>query len=135
MWPELNELSRTGCYWVLFLGLLAESCFLTTFFLPGSLLAIVGGALSARGVLDPGLMGLTALAGVLLGDSLSFWASRWGAAEWPHVARRIHPLRQWLTRPEVRPDRLLASGVFHFTSIGRFVMPLAFGASTIDFRL
>lgn len=60
-------------YLIVFVGVLLESFFLTSWAAPGTVILLLGGFYSAGGHLNPFLVGLVAFGAALLGDLLGFY--------------------------------------------------------------
>jgi membrane-associated protein len=102
------ELVAAYGYPLLFVASLAESTFVVGLFIPGDAIAIVGGALAARGPLLVVPTYVAVTAGVMLGSVLSFWLGRRGG---------IPLLERWGARGRITRARLEALET-HFRTHG-----------------
>lgn len=76
--PAVQHLGFVG-YWLVLLVSFAESLAFVGEFVPGGILVILAGFLSAQGYLDLGDLIWFAAIGAILGDSLSYWLGSKGA--------------------------------------------------------
>jgi membrane protein DedA with SNARE-associated domain len=94
----LNFASTYG-YVFLFAVSVAENIFLLGFVVPGDVAVVLGGALAARGRLEPFLVAVVVITGVVVGSNTSFWIGRRGGT--PLIER-------WGARFSVDRSRILA---------------------------
>ena len=99
-------------------------------FLEGETCFILGGVAAGQGLLNPWLVGLTALAGGFLGDQVFFLLGRWRGAQvlggWRKLARQAV-----LARRLVRRHAVLLMRCSRFLYGLRMVIPLACGTAGI----
>ncbi|PKH03298.1 hypothetical protein CXF72_07430 [Psychromonas sp. MB-3u-54] len=79
--PSIEHFKVAG-YWIAFFAALLETTLAVGLLLPGSLIILFLGALSARGYLDLGdLIWFSAL-GAIIGDNLNYYLGRKYGAKW-----------------------------------------------------
>jgi membrane-associated protein len=105
-WERLLELASKYGYAFLFAISIAENTFLLGLVVPGDVAVVIGGALAASAALDPVMVTLVVMIGVLLGANLSFWIGRRGgtpliersAARFAVEQRRIEQVELYFSR-------------------------------------
>jgi undecaprenyl-diphosphatase len=116
--PSLTDLARFGviAYWLVFLFSFVESLAFVGIAFPGTVLAVIAGALSAQGGYDFSDFLLFAIAGAILGDAISYELGKRGS-RW---LERKSTVREYLKRGETFIRRHGGKSIF----LGRFAGPL-----------
>lgn len=97
--PNLQQLGIEG-YWFLFLISFAEAFIFTGWVVPGTVIVVIIGGLSAHGYYDFGDAVFFAILGAILGDSLSYELGRRGQnliGKWTFLERRIERSRPFFS--------------------------------------
>ena len=81
--PPIEHFRLIG-YWMAFFAAFLETALVVGFLLPGSVLLLLLGALSAGGHLDFGDLLWFAIAGAILGDNLNYWLGLRYGNQWIH---------------------------------------------------
>jgi membrane protein DedA with SNARE-associated domain len=84
-WEQVFAFVSKYGYAFLFVASIAENVFLLGIVVPGDLAVVLGGALAARGYLDPIKVAVVVMLGVVIGSCFSFWLGRRGG---PSSCRR-----------------------------------------------
>jgi len=135
-WTTRHMLDWTGSlfarqgYLVTFLGVLLENTLFFGFLVPGVLVLVVAGMAAENGDVSLTLVGGAALAGALLGDTVSYISGRylWSRALGGSFARVAERLREPLER---NSGWLILS--YHFAGYSRVVGPTAAGLFRLPF--
>lgn len=125
-----NLFARQG-YLVTFLGVLLENTLFFGFLVPGVLVLVVAGMAAQNGDVSLTLVAGTALAGALIGDTVSYLSGRyvWSRALGETLVRAAERLREPLQR---NSSWLILS--YHFAGYSRVVGPTAAGLFRLPFR-
>jgi membrane protein DedA with SNARE-associated domain/membrane-associated phospholipid phosphatase len=79
--PSVEHFKVAG-YWIAFFAALLETTLAVGLFLPGSIIILFLGALSARGYLDLGDLIWFAVLGAIIGDNINYYLGRKYGAKW-----------------------------------------------------
>ncbi len=105
-------------YWLVLLIALTESLAFVGIIVPGAVLVIIAGFLSAQGYLDLGDLIWFAAIGAILGDSLSYWLGMKGTKLFKEESR-------WLKRAHLeKGERFFKKHGGKSVFLGRFIGPL-----------
>jgi membrane protein DedA with SNARE-associated domain len=118
-------------YWVVFFGTLCENTLLLGFIIPGSIVIILAGIEAEAGTISLPLAYVIALAGTIIGDTISYCLGRFGWSRFGH----------WSMFKDVETkirEPLLAKGslfviTYHFAGYTRVVGPTAAGFLKMPF--
>lgn len=73
---------KMGGYWIAFFAALLETTLAVGLLLPGSIIILFLGALSARGYLDPGSLIWFSVLGAVIGDNINYYLGRKYGTKW-----------------------------------------------------
>ena len=129
---KLEHLFRDYGYYVVFFGILAENSMFLGLLIPGSIVLILAGLSAENGSINIWLVIAFAVAGALLGDTLSYFTGRLGwrrSFERGSVGEMIERIRV-----QMENDHRWIILAYHFAGYSRAVGPLAAGLFKIPYR-
>ena len=129
---KLEHLFKDYGYYVVFFGILAENSMFLGFLIPGSIILILAGLSAENGSINLWLVLGAAVAGALIGDTLSYATGRFGwrqSFERGGMGKMLDRVRKQMN--ENRTWIILA---YHFAGYSRAVGPLASGLFKIPYR-
>ena len=129
---KLEHLFRDYGYYVVFFGILAENSMFLGLLIPGSIVLILAGLSAENGTINIWLVIALAIAGALLGDTLSYFTGRLGwrrSFERGSVGEMIERIRV-----QMENDHRWIILAYHFAGYSRAVGPLAAGLFKIPYR-
>jgi len=129
---RIQELFRDYGYYVVFFGVLAENTLFLGFLVPGAIVLILGGLAAENGDINLALVIALAIAGTIIGDTLSYLIGRLGwtkAIQRGGVADMLERVRG--TMESNQAWIILA---YHFAGYTRVIGPTAAGIFRLPFR-
>jgi len=129
---KLEHLFKDYGYYVVFFGILAENSMFLGFLIPGSIILILAGLSAENGSINLWLVLGAAVAGAVIGDTLSYATGRFGwrqSFERGGVGKMIERVR---TKMEANRTWIILA--YHFAGYSRAVGPLASGLFKIPYR-
>ena len=129
---KLEHLFKDYGYYVVFFGILAENSMFLGFLIPGSIILILAGLSAENGSINLWLVLGAAVAGALIGDTLSYMTGRFG---WRRSFER-GAMGEMIERVRTRmnSNRTWIILAYHFAGYSRAVGPLASGLFKIPYR-
>jgi membrane protein DedA with SNARE-associated domain len=129
---KLEHLFKDYGYYVVFFGILAENSMFLGFLIPGSIILILAGLSAENGSINLWLVLGAAVAGALIGDTLSYATGRFGwrkSFERGGMGKMIERVR---TKMDSNRTWIILG--YHFAGYSRAVGPLASGLFKIPYR-
>lgn len=129
---KLEQLFRDYGYYVVFFGILAENSMFLGLLIPGSIILILAGLSAENGSINIWFVLAAAVAGALIGDTLSYLTGRFGwrkSFERGGVGEAIDKVR---VQMEANHTWIILA--YHFAGYSRAVGPLAAGLFRIPYR-
>ena len=124
-----NSLFDSYGYWVVFFGTLFENTLFLGVLIPGALVVVLAGLSSQDGTISFPLAFILAVAGTIIGDTISYFLGRFG---WSRIARLREPVER-IREPLMRRGALFVL-VYHFAGYTRIVGPTAAGLFRMPLR-
>ncbi len=116
----------------IFVGLILESTIVVGIVVPGIVVMVVAGFLSAQGVLDLRTSIIVGTLAVVLGDQFSFLLGRWGVLRWKWATKYAPQMAA--VRKKLESSVWWTLLLFHFPVYSRLFVPAMLGALRIDVR-
>lgn len=119
-------------YWVVFASLALEGVLFTSMIVPGLLVLIAGGFYAGQGHLSPAALAGAAVAGVWVGDAVSYCVGRWF---WSRLlARKRFGAAMLRVRPVLENRGAVFLVLYHFEPIARMIGAAAAGSVGLPVR-